>query len=263
MEITDFTPGRFSWVELATSDDAAATEFYRSLFHWNVSVDSMGGDHGNYTRVGVGAKEVGGLYALMPEQRQMGVPPHWLSYVGVTSVEETMEKAKELGGAVLFGPLDVMEKGRMAVLADPAGGAFALWEPRSHCGAQIWGEPGATCWNEMITPDTQKAGAFYASLFGWTAQEMPMGDLTYTMFMDGAQPVAGMMATPPEMGEAPPCWMVYFAVGDCDEDVKRAEALGAKTCAPPMDIPEVGRMAVLSDPQGAVFSIIKLVEQPS
>ena len=188
---------------------------------------------------------------------------NWLSYVSVESADATTEKATSLGGEVFMGPMDVGDKGRMTIIQDPTGATFALWEPKSHKGAAAYGEVGASCWNELITSDTAKAGEFYSSLFGWTLQEKAMGPMTYTMFMQGETLAGGMMATPPEMGEAPPNWMVYFAVGDCDEEVQHAQTLGAKVFSPAMDIPEVGRMAVLADPQGAVFSIIKLALPPT
>ena len=260
MEITEFTPGRFCWVELATSDDQAAKRFYSELFDWKTETNAMGEDLGDYTMLRLGDKEVGALYRLPPAMAQAGVPPHWLSYVGVVDADATAAKAKGLGGTLIQGPLDVFDIGRMAILADPTGAAFALWQAKTHRGQQVTGEPGATCWNELLTNDTKKAGAFYTELFGWTAHEMPMGSTTYTMFGTGEQPAGGMMAAPPEMGAAPPNWLVYFAVGDCDEDVQRAESMGAKVSAPPSDVPGVGRMAVLSDPQGAAFAIIRLSE---
>ena len=262
MEINEFTPGRFCWSELATSDDKAATKFYSDFFDWKSETHSMGGGHGDYTMLQLNGKDVGGLYELMPEQRSQGVPPHWLSYVGVEDVDAATEKARSLGGTCVLDPLDIMDKGRMSVIQDPTGSVFAMWQAKASNGCGVVGEPGATCWNELMTSDTKKAGDFYSQLFGWEKHEQDMGGMQYTMFMQGEVPVAGMMTLPPEAGEAPPHWMLYFSVGDCDENVERATKMGAQVCAPPMDIPTVGRMAVLMDPQGAAFSIIKLDQQP-
>lgn len=262
MEITEFTPGRFCWSELATSDEKAATKFYSDLFEWETETHPMGGDHGDYTMLRLDGKDVGGLYTLMKEQVAQGVPPHWLSYVGVEDVDASTQKASSIGGTALMAPLDIQDIGRMSVIQDPAGAVFALWQAKPHKGCGVVAEPGSTCWNELMTFDTQKAGAFYSELFGWEQNEQEMGPIQYTMFMKDGEPVGGMMAIPPEMGEAPPHWMLYFSVGDCDEQVERATAMGAKVYAPPMDIPTVGRFAVLADPQGATFSIIKL-EQPA
>lgn len=263
MDITEFTPGRFCWAELGTSDDKEATKFYSKFFEWETETHDMGGGHGDYTMLRLDGKDVGGLYTLMPEQVAQGVPPHWLAYVGVEDVDASTEKAGSLGGTALMAPMDVMDIGRMSVLQDPTGSVFALWQAKSRTGCGVVAEPGSVCWNELLTFDTKKAGEFYTQLFGWSAEEQEIGPIHYTMFSHGGAPVAGMTAIPPEMGEAPPHWMLYFAVGDCDELVERGTSMGAKVCAPPMDIPTVGRFAVLADPQGATFSVIKLEEQPA
>jgi predicted enzyme related to lactoylglutathione lyase len=95
-------------------------------------------------------------------------------------------------------------------------------------------------------------------MFGWRAEFQQMGPMQYTTFWNGDKRAAGMMALPSQAAGAPSHWMVYFAVADCDATVTNARHLGAKVLAPPMDIPDVGRFAVLQDPQGAVFSVIKM-----
>ncbi len=262
MESNEFTPGRFCWCELATSDADAATAFYSEFFNWTTETHPMGGGHGDYTMLRLNGKDVGGLYKLMPEQASQGVPPHWLSYVGVADVDAATEKAKSLGGNCLMEPLDIMDKGRMSVIQDPSGAVLALWQAKASCGSGVFGEPGATCWNELLTNDPAKAGEFYAQLFDWEKHEQDMGGTQYTMFMQDGAPVGGMMPLPPEAEEAPSHWMLYFSVGDCDESVERATKMGAKVCVPPMDVPSIGRMAVLMDPQNAAFSIIQLAPQP-
>lgn len=130
-------------------------------------------------------------------------------------------------------------------------------------GAGLINVPNSLCWNELATPDTQKAGDFYTGLFGWGKNVQQMGPMTYTSFMNGERPAGGMYTPPPEMGEMPPHWLVYFAVDDTDAMVAKAAELGAKISAPPMDIPGTGRFAVLQDPQGGAFAIIKLANPPS
>ena len=129
-----------------------------------------------------------------------------------------------------------------------------------HIGAVIVNEHGALCWNELLTNDTGKAGEFYTGLFGWSASEQDMGDMIYTVFMNGDRPAAGMMKIDKNWGDAPSNWLVYFAVNDCDGCVEEARSLGGQVFNGPMDIPGVGRMAVMSDPQGAVFAVIKLTQ---
>ncbi len=171
--------------------------------------------------------------------------------------------AKELGATLLKEPFDVMTVGRMAVVQDPTGAVFALWQARTHKGAGVVNVPNSFCWNELATPDTEKAGDFYAGLFGWGKNVQQMGQMTYTSFMNGDRPAGGMYKPGPEMGNVPPHWLVYFAVDDTDAKLKQAGELGGKTRAPAMDIPGTGRFAIVEDPQGAVFGIIKLEKPPA
>ena len=256
-EVTKYEPGTFCWVELATSDSAAAKTFYSQLFGWECVDNPMGPDS-FYTILRLNGKDVGGLFQLMPEMAAEGVPPNWLSYVSVANADETAEKAKAAGATLMKEPFDVATLGRMAVIQDPTGGVFALWQPLEHQGAGVYNLPGSFCWNELGTHDTQKAGEFYSELFGWTRETNQFGPIEYTMFSHGDRGAAGMFKIPPEMGPMPPHWLVYFAVDDCDAKVQKATELGASVIRPADDIPGIGRFAILTDPQGAAFAVIKL-----
>jgi predicted enzyme related to lactoylglutathione lyase len=261
-ETTKYAPGTFCWVELGTTDSAAAKKFYTELFGWDFT-DSPVGPSMVYTMLKQDGKDVGALYELPQEMRSQGVGSHWLSYISTDSADETAKKAKELGATLLKEPFDVMTVGRMAVVQDPAGACFAIWQPGEHAGAGVCNTPNSFCWNELGTNDTKRAGDFYANLLGWSKQEMQFGPMEYTMFNNGERPAGGMYALPPEMASFPPNWMVYFAVEDADATVTKAESLGATTFAPPSDIPGIGRFAILQDPTKAVFAIIKLENSPS
>lgn len=254
-EMTAYTPGAFCWVELATSDAAAAKKFYSELFGWT-PVDMPAGPDMIYTMCQVDGKYVAALFQPGPDDP---TPPHWGSYVSVTSADEIAARAKSLGGTVLAEPFDVLEVGRMAVIQDPSGAVVSAWQPGSHIGAQLVNQPGAFSWNELLTNDTDRAGQFYSELFGWKAQTQEMEGGNYTIFMNGEQMNGGMMQIRPEWGPMPPNWLVYFTVADCDASADKAKALGGQLLAPPMDIPDIGRMAWVQDPQGAVLSIIQLL----
>ncbi len=256
-ESVAYKPGTFCWVELATSDGEAAKKFYTQLFNWDFTDHPMG-PAGVYTMLTQNGKDVAALYQLTPDMTSAGVPPHWMSYVAVTSADESAAKAKELGATLMKEPFDVFTVGRMAVVQDPTGAVFSLWEGNDHKGAALYNVPNSLCWNELATKDTTKAGEFYSGLFGWGKNEQQMGPMTYTSFMNGDRPAGGMYQPGPEMGEVPPHWLAYFAVADTDATVARATELGAKACVPPSDIPGVGRFAVMTDPQGAAFAVIRL-----
>jgi len=250
-------PGIFCWTELATSDADAARTFYTRLFGWEHHDDEVAPGM-VYTMLMKGGKNAAALYGMNDEMKAAGVPPHWLSYVSVADVDASVARAESLGGKVVREAMDVMDLGRMAVLQDPTGAVFALWEARKAIGAQVLNEPGGVSWNELMTPDVDEAGSFYTKLFDWGADVMPMGEFKYTVFKRGDQSAGGMMAITPDMGQVPANWMIYFGVDDCDRTAKEARSLGATEIVPPTDIPDVGRFAVLQDPQGAPFAVLKL-----
>jgi hypothetical protein len=210
--------------------------------------------------IDLGGRGVGALYTQKKEERAHGVPPHWNSYVAVENADAAAAKAKQLGGTLLAEPFDVMDVGRMAVIQDPTGATFCVWQAMKHTGAAVLGEPGSLVWTELMTKDTARAQTFYTGLFGWKAETMRGAPMSYTVFKrEGAEMgSAGMLAITPEMGPVPPNWLPYFAVTDCDATVATAGKLGGKTIVPPQDVPDTGRFSVLEDPQGATFAVIAM-----
>ena len=248
-QVDKHEPGSFSWPELATNDPAAAKKFYTSLFGW-ATVDSPAGPDMVYTTLKKGDRSVGALYQ---DAKEKSIPPHWNTYVTVASADAAAQKAKDLGGKVLAEAFDVMEFGRMAVVQDPQGATICLWQPKQHIGAQVVNEPGALCWCELDTTDTAGAQKFYTGLFGWGAKVSP----EYTEWQKNGTSIGGLMKIPKEWGPVPPNWLVYFASDDVDATAAKAAKAGGKTIVPPSNIPDMGRFAVLADPQGAVFAIFR------
>jgi predicted enzyme related to lactoylglutathione lyase len=257
-EVKEYAPGSFCWAELSTSDAEAAKTFYSELFGWSF-FDSEMGPGMVYTLLRSNGKDVAALYQVSEQQRSEGAPSNWLSYVSVTDVDGSVEFAKSLGANVLTGPLDAHDAGRLAVIQDPLGATFALWKANKNIGAMLINQPGTMCWNELVTSNSLAGGEFYAKLFNWGKQVQQMGSMEYTIFVNGDRPAGGMYQITPEMGNVAPHWLVYFAVDDCENSVDRATRMGAKVCLPAQDIPEVGRFSILSDPQGAAFAVIKLL----
>ncbi len=256
-----YEQGQFSWVELGTTDSAAAKKFYGGLFGWTFD-DMPAGPGMVYTMCKLGNHRACALYEMGPEMRKQGVPPHWLSYVTVDDVDAITAKAKANGGKAMKEPFDVMDVGRMAIVTDPTGAHLAFWQPKKHIGAGIWGDPGAMVWNELFTTNVDAAGKFYAQTIGWKTVSVDMGPMgTYTLFTkDGKRENGrgGMMTIPPDMKGAPPNWLAYFATDDVDASTKKVTELGGKVLAPPMDIPgNIGRFSIVQDPQRAVFALFK------
>lgn len=256
-EITQHAPGSFCWVELGTSDAAAAKKFYTALFGWGFHDEEVGPDM-VYTQWQINGKNVGALYQLNEQMKAQGIPPHWGLYVAVKSVDESAKQVTALGGKLVMEPFDVMDAGRMAILQDPTGATISLWQAGKHIGTQLVNHPNTLCWGELATPNAKAAGEFFTKLFGWGAKTGDAGGGQYTEFINGGVPIGGMMEMTAEWGNIPPHWKPYFAVEDCDAIADKAKSLGASLKVPPTDIPNTGRFSVIQDPQGAVFSIIKL-----
>ena len=253
-EISSHTPGTFCWPELVTTDRAAAVTFYRALLGWDLAVQPAG-QQDVYSMFQTRGKSVAAAYTMRAEERDQGAPPHWNVYVSVTSADKVALGAEDLGGMVLVPPFDVFDVGRMAVVKDPTGATFSVWQPRRHIGAEIIREPNTLCWTELLTPDPTATGNFYTQLFGWEATIGQAGPFPYTEFSVDGTLDSGMMPINPEWGPVPPQWLSYFLVADCDRSAAKTTELGGKVVIPPTDIPDVGRSAVVRDPQGAMFGL--------
>ena len=254
--VTKHEPGSFCWPELATTDAGGAKTFYKGVFGWDAN-DSPAGPDMVYTMLQKSGKNVGALYGLGAQQQ--GVPPHWNIYVAVASADETAKKAKDLGGKVLMEPFDVMDVGRMAIIEDKQGAKICIWEAKKHIGAEVINEPNSLCWAELDTNDTKSAGSFYTELFGWGKKGggQAANETEYIEWQHGGKSIGGMMTIPKEWGPVPPNWLVYFAVADVDATAKKTGELKGAAIVPPTDIPDMGRFAVLRDPQGAVFAVFR------
>jgi hypothetical protein len=262
--VSNHVPGAFCWAELATVNVKKTKAFYSELFGWKYE-DQPAGEFGVYTMCLLAKKQLGAVYELPPNLLKMGVPPHWMSYVAVESADQACAAIKKHGGTIQQGPFDVMEHGRMAICQDPTGAAFSIWQAKKHTGTQSAGENGTPGWFELATKGVEKAEKFYTAVFGWSVKKSSDYGMEYReITAKGAvSAMGGMMELTPQHGPVPPHWLVYFPVADCDGDAERAKSLGGKVYLPPMDIPKVGRFAVLADPAGATFAIIKLALDPS
>jgi uncharacterized protein len=255
---TSYAQGTPNWVDLQTSDQDAAKAFYSGLFGWTYDDQPM--PQGPvYSMAMLGGHPVAAIAPQSPELAAAGAPPMWNTYLAVDSVDEAAGKVEAAGGKVGMAPFDVMDAGRMAFVLDPSGAAVALWQANQHIGATLVNEPGTVTWNELITTDPGVV-SFYADVVGLTTSTMDMGAGAYTLFEVGGQMVGGTVA--PQMPGVPNHWHVYFAVADADAAAAQAAATGGAVIVAPFDTP-VGRIAVLSDPQGAVFSILKAAPQPA
>lgn len=243
--------GTPSWFDLMTPDLEGAKSFYGQLFGWTFE----GGDPkmGYYTmckRRGLNAAGIG----KRPDDAPF--PTMWSVYFETADIEASASRVRELGGTVMMGPMDVMGEGHMAVCTDPTGATFGFWQPGRHSGAQVADEHGAMTWTEVCTRDGDAARDFYSKLLDLEPREMP--GMRYFTLHRGEKAHAGVMHMDEKFpAEIPPHWMPYFAVDDAEASCALIKSLGGGVRHGPFDTP-YGRIAVVNDPYGAVFSIIKL-----
>lgn len=257
--LTQHIHGTFCWPELVTIDLDNAKAFYGELFGWEPRDTPL--EAGQvYTTFLKRDLEVAAATRLRPALKKHGVAPHWTVYVAVGSVDQCVSRVRGLGGHVVTEPSDVFDLGRMAVIRDPTGAPLSLWEARRHVGAKLVTEPGTLTWCELSTANPEVAGQFYCELFGWQMGKTYKAGFRHTALHLGEEPVAGMVKI--ETGGVPPAWMPFFEVRSVNaahfiateaDDVR----LRAQILAKDFDIPDVGRFAVLSDPQGAQFGLMR------
>lgn len=239
--------------ELSAHDPEAARQFYSSLFGWQ-SADNPNSPVGVYTMFLHKGHDVAGLYRQFQPQIDAGFAPFWDLYVAVPDADAAAARAAELGGKIVMPPFDVAGFGRMAVISDPTGAVFCVWQAKTLIGVAVKNEPGSFCRADLSTPDPSAAAAFYTALFGWTT--FP-GDSGYLHLMSGEEFIGGIPPAHNRPGMRPH-WMSYIQVADCDAAAARARELGAKIFREPTSPGNAGRMCILADPQGAVFALFAL-----
>lgn len=255
---TSHAVGSPSWVDLMSPDVDASVNFYSALFGWNAT--DQHDDEGNriYVMFDLGGKAVAGLGGQAPGME--GLPAVWNTYVSVDDVDGTVAKATAAGGSVIAPPMQVMEAGQMAIIADPTGAAISMWKAGEHIGAEICNEPNTFSWSELMTRDIDSATAFYADVFGWDIVDQDMGPGGIYHVIQGGENGGwgGMMAMPAEMPDmVPNHWMAYFTVADVDATLAAVTANGGTVVNPAFDVPGVGRMATAHDPAGGSFSLMQ------
>ena len=246
-----------AWVDLATTDAEAAREFYSKLFGWNPEV-SEDPQYGGYATAKVGDQSAAGIG---PKQEGDSSPTAWSLYIGTDDVDALAQKVQDAGGSVIAPPFDVGDQGRMAIFADPSGAVISAWQ----AGAMsqfVAGTPNTFGWAELNARGLERAIAFYESVFGWTHSESPFGEgETYTQFEHEGQPLAGALEISAQMpAQTPSNWLIYFNADDVDAAFRKVIELGGGEMVPPSDMPG-GRFAIVTDPQGAAFGLLKIEQE--
>ena len=280
LERDGYLPGVPCWVDTSQPDPKAAVAFYSGLFGWDFEDAMPPGSAGNYFI----ARLRGGEVAAIGSQAEGGPSvAAWNTYVWVESADEAASKVLDAGGRVVTDSFGVTEAGRMAVVTDPAGAAFRVWQANKHRGARIVNEPGSLNFNGLNTRDVDGAKSFYGAVFGWEPLAIGGGAEMWRLpgygdFLEQHDPglrermadsgapagfedvVATLNPIADDQPDVPAHWSVTFAVDDADATAKRAAALGGRVLVAPFDAPWV-RMTVITDPQGATFIASKFVPE--
>lgn len=242
--------GRFVWFDYVAKDITKAKGYFGELFNWKTQEVPAPG--GSYTMIAIGDQTIGGY---MPTPKGAPEQAHWLTSLQVADANATAAQVKSLGGKVLKEPDKMGDFGTFAIVADPLGGVFALWQPVQAQGSGDYKElTGAFCWNELYTQDVEASVAFYTKIAGFTEEKMQMPTGTYHILNADGKGRAGVMKPQQPMPQA---WMPYVAVENCDQTVAKAKKLGSNIHVAGDDVPGVGRLAIFSDPQGGMLGILQ------
>lgn len=259
------TTNGFWWADYMAKDVKGAIDFYTRVLGWETREERDADDNVVYNTALVNDLTVAGIGQMMEQQRASGMPSMWTNYVTVADAAATCATATELGGTVMMEPMEVLGQGTMAIVLDPNGAAFGLWQNGRHTGADAVNQPGAYTWVELASSNVDAALEFYGNLFGWTWEKMEgeqPAAVNYHQFMLDGRAIAGIMAKPAEMAQAPDMWSTWYGVADIQATKAEVEAAGGTVMFGPMSTGPGEGMGAL-DPQGAFVSFIQMHEWPT
>jgi uncharacterized protein len=266
------------WVDTAQPDPTAAARFYGGLFGWEFEDAMPAGAPGRYLVARLDGRDVA---AVSSQPAGASAQAVWNTYIWVEDADESTAKARAAGGSVLSEPFDVMDAGRMAMLADPEGAAFCVWQAHEHRGARIVNEPGSLTFNVLNTRDAAAAKRFYRAVFGWTTLDLGSGEFwtlrAYGDYLEQLAPgtrertaqlgaagfedvVAAITTLAGDDADPAAHWGVTFSTADADATAAKASELGGTVLQAPIDAP-YSRLTVVRDPQGATFSATAFVPE--
>lgn len=246
------SPGTPCWVDLFSSDVERAKAFYGELFGW--TCEEQGIEFGNYVLFRSDGQQVAGMMRNSPEY---GWPDVWSVYFATDDVRGSVDRAIDAGGELMSEPMEVMDMGSMAMVKDPAGAVFGLWQPKQHIGYTKYNDPDSIVWTEHHSKDFPASTPFYEKVFGWDLEAAgDTDDFRYSVVRIDGKQMAGLMDSasflPPQ---APSFWTIYVGADDVDSVVSKLESLGGTVLRPAEDTP-YGRMADVTDPTGANFKLL-------
>jgi uncharacterized protein len=249
------TQGEFATVDFAAKDFDGQTDFYEKLFGWaHADLPTPKGPYRMFSKQG---GSVAGGYPLSPDMEAAGVPTMWNTYIAVDNVDAMAHKAERLGGTIVMPAVDAEGYGRFVGIQDPTGGILFLWHSNTPDPDAKYSEPGALAWNDLSTPDPEKAVEYFRQLFDWDIAAMTGGLMPYWVISVNGTRQAGIMPMPETVpSDVPANWLVYFGAEDARALAQRVVELGGRVLVEPTQADDMV-WAILSDPQGATFGILQ------
>jgi predicted enzyme related to lactoylglutathione lyase len=234
--------GKFVWFDLVTDDPDQARRFYADLFGWQIEE----GDGGYYLGRNLGVP-IAGLTLHENREEEAG-ESLWLATLSVADVDAAVSLVKSRGGQVVVEAAEVEERGRLAVVRDPAGAPVVLARARGGDPPDGRIPPGSWMWTDLFTHDSEASIRFYGELVGYRTKRVDLGGGDeYELLLSGRRPRAGVVEVP--WTEVEPNWLPYLRVEDVDQAVSHALSLGAELAIREDDV------AILLDPTGAAFGV--------
>lgn len=249
--------GDFCWVEHASPDPAETSRFYTSLLGWlDLSIEQV--PVSGYRILAAGEEWLAGVLPMTEEQLGEDHSGRWISFVRVEDLSRTLQRAGKLGARLCGAKRAIDGFGRAAVLQDPQGVIFALWQPDPLPAADYVGSPGQPCWFEISCSDAEAAAAFFQSLFGWEVERSVSAEgEDFWILRNQGLVIGGLQEMEESFGAAPAQCLPFLSVRDCDATILAAKEAGAYVVLIPTELPGVGRHAVLEDSSGAAFGILE------
>ncbi len=250
---TEHHRGKVVFAELVTPDLAAAKQFYGGLFGW--SFQDAGGGVNRFTQASIDGRVVAGIVQRpVPSGRR----PAWLTFMAADDVGKATALATQSGAKLLFEPHRLANLGQEAILADPQGAVFAVLASGSGDPPDLLAEPGEWIWSSLITTDPDADASFYKSLFGYDVFDLPGAqDARHLILASESYARASVNPIPPSRPNAHPRWVSYVRVDDATATAARVAAMGGRVVLPPQLDRHGGKIALVADPQGALFGLLE------
>jgi predicted enzyme related to lactoylglutathione lyase len=249
-----YTPGRVVWRELLTNDVAKARAFYAELFNWKIEPGMDMGAMGTYFLVNANGRQIAGM---MKSPDAMKGASFWQSVVSVSDVDAVVQSATKNGGKIISPATDMPDIGRFATIADPDGAVLSVLKSAQPDPEMKRPSAGDFAWETLNTADEARAKKFYGAVLGWKTMAGPGGGGS-VFTTDGGND--GQVADMQKAQGFPPSWLTYITVDKLEPARDRVAKLGGRVMMPLIDVPTVGRIAVVADATGAAVGIYEPIK---